>query len=354
MASRRIEDLHFQFQPLVKEFLKKANEFLKSKGWEIFITDGYRSFEEQAGIFAQGRTTPGKIVSYAMPGWSWHNYRLAVDIAFRNEETPLEYNLPELYQEVGRIGKEMEFTWGGDFTIIVDRPHFEWHPNMTIEQALKLKDLSNYDFLKGGEKVVGDTTETDEFTYITNIRNFFKEKGINPDQWEPTIRGWAESDKKLKENIPGDMKSRDDEIGKLKKENEDLKKEVEVLKKSKEIDERVESNETLNEDLKAKDVKVFTTLVNLFNKTKEKVVSPRDFWNAVERFVRVLGLLILGEYFFYLTGNEEIKRVLQNFIILQGDSALAYQQLLIPLVAGLFKYLRDKKILPSLIPRIPL
>ena len=39
-----------------------------------------RTFAEQAEIFAQGRTKPGKIVTNARPGLSAHNYGLAVDI----------------------------------------------------------------------------------------------------------------------------------------------------------------------------------------------------------------------------------------------------------------------------------
>jgi peptidoglycan L-alanyl-D-glutamate endopeptidase CwlK len=39
-----------------------------------------RTFSEQDGLFAQGRTKPGKIVTNAKGGQSYHNYGLAVDI----------------------------------------------------------------------------------------------------------------------------------------------------------------------------------------------------------------------------------------------------------------------------------
>ncbi len=40
---------------------------------------GYRSFEEQAAIYAQGRTIPGPIRTKAQAGLSYHNYGLATD-----------------------------------------------------------------------------------------------------------------------------------------------------------------------------------------------------------------------------------------------------------------------------------
>lgn len=40
---------------------------------------GRRSFEDQADLYAQGRTLPGPIVTRAAAGMSFHNYGLATD-----------------------------------------------------------------------------------------------------------------------------------------------------------------------------------------------------------------------------------------------------------------------------------
>lgn len=40
---------------------------------------GFRTVEEQAAIYAQGRTIPGRIVTKAKPLLSFHNYGLATD-----------------------------------------------------------------------------------------------------------------------------------------------------------------------------------------------------------------------------------------------------------------------------------
>lgn len=48
-------------------------------GVKAYIYEGYRSEARQAVLYAQGRTTPGKIVTNAGPGQSMHGYGLAYD-----------------------------------------------------------------------------------------------------------------------------------------------------------------------------------------------------------------------------------------------------------------------------------
>src|SRR5438093_661694 len=44
------------------------------------LFEGYRYPERQADLYGQGRTSPGKIVTYAPPWRSYHQYGLAVDL----------------------------------------------------------------------------------------------------------------------------------------------------------------------------------------------------------------------------------------------------------------------------------
>ena len=44
------------------------------------ITQGFRSTAQQDALFAQGRTTPGAIMTKAKGGQSAHNFGLAVDV----------------------------------------------------------------------------------------------------------------------------------------------------------------------------------------------------------------------------------------------------------------------------------
>lgn len=49
---------------------------------DFSVACGYRSMEEQARLYAQGRTEPGDIVTWARPGQSRHNFcpSQAVDV----------------------------------------------------------------------------------------------------------------------------------------------------------------------------------------------------------------------------------------------------------------------------------
>ena len=45
----------------------------------VRVTQGIRTWAEQDALYAQGRTTPGQVVTFARGGESWHNYGLALD-----------------------------------------------------------------------------------------------------------------------------------------------------------------------------------------------------------------------------------------------------------------------------------
>ncbi len=108
--------------PLVERMAANVITEMKRLGHEVRIVQGFRSIEEQNRLYAQGRTTPGAIVTRARGGQSFHNYGVAVDFVFRKEG----YNATEaLWQLLGKVGKAQGFEWGGDWKGFVDRPHFE-------------------------------------------------------------------------------------------------------------------------------------------------------------------------------------------------------------------------------------
>ncbi len=110
-------------------------------GHPIRITEGYRSTERQNELYAQGRTTPGKIVTNAKGGESLHNYGCAVDIFFLKEG----YNASEaLWQTLGAVGKKHGFEWGGDWKKFTDKPHLQ----MTKGYSLKDFQQGKVDYTK--------------------------------------------------------------------------------------------------------------------------------------------------------------------------------------------------------------
>ena len=121
-SERCIASLHPQVQPLARELVKIAAEH----GVEIRVISGNRTYEEQNVLFAQGRTTAGKIVTRAQGGWSNHNFGLAFDIGvWENGQYQPE---SKSYRIVGNLGKAIGLEWGGDWKSIVDEPHFEVIP----------------------------------------------------------------------------------------------------------------------------------------------------------------------------------------------------------------------------------
>ena len=70
----------------------------------------FRFPERQADLFAQGRTKPGKIVTYAQPWYSYHQYGLAVDfVLFEKGEwswSDSTAEKKEWWKRLHELGKE--------------------------------------------------------------------------------------------------------------------------------------------------------------------------------------------------------------------------------------------------------
>lgn len=90
----------------------------RKRGVDYFAISGYRSFTEQAKLYFQGRTAPGKIVTNAKPGFSAHNYGLAVDWC-KDEDTNRAGLQPDwdlkdyiiLKEEAEKLGLESGMSW---------------------------------------------------------------------------------------------------------------------------------------------------------------------------------------------------------------------------------------------------
>ncbi|MEJ7559163.1 MAG: peptidoglycan-binding protein [Pedobacter sp.] len=74
----RSNDIRF-LHPKVRVAVVKVYTQLQSEGIPFKIYEAFRYPERQAKLYAQGRTEPGKIVTYAQPWSSYHQYGLAVD-----------------------------------------------------------------------------------------------------------------------------------------------------------------------------------------------------------------------------------------------------------------------------------
>jgi peptidoglycan L-alanyl-D-glutamate endopeptidase CwlK len=66
------------YAPFEKQLVKLV-ENCHARGATYIQTSGFRSFDEQDKIYAQGRTKPGAKVTNAKGGQSAHNYGVAAD-----------------------------------------------------------------------------------------------------------------------------------------------------------------------------------------------------------------------------------------------------------------------------------
>jgi peptidoglycan L-alanyl-D-glutamate endopeptidase CwlK len=126
--SRQITDLHKKVAALAIQHI----DLCKQAGIDLLITSTYRDAEAQNALFAQGRTTPGKIVTRARAGQSVHNYRLAYDVVPIRNGKPVWSSSDPVWQEVGRIGESLGLEWAGRWKSFKEFPHFQYLGDLTI------------------------------------------------------------------------------------------------------------------------------------------------------------------------------------------------------------------------------
>lgn len=133
----RIQLLHPKVREEAKALYKELCEALTGKAMCRFSYT-LRTFAEQDGLYAQGRTKPGSIVTKAKGGQSYHNYGLAIDIvlivdkdgngsyesASWDNKIDFDGDGQSDWMEVVEIFKRYGWEWGGDWRF-KDTPHFQ-------------------------------------------------------------------------------------------------------------------------------------------------------------------------------------------------------------------------------------
>jgi peptidoglycan LD-endopeptidase CwlK len=120
--SRNLDDLRPEVRLLVDAFLASCT----AAGIDLIVTCTSRTNEEQAALYAQGRTAPGKKVTDAPPGQSAHNYGLAIDIV------PVVFGKPDwngadpVWKQAGALGQAAGLEWAGAPGFpFPEEPHFQ-------------------------------------------------------------------------------------------------------------------------------------------------------------------------------------------------------------------------------------
>lgn len=137
---------------------------------EIRVVQGLRSWDQQAALYAEGRTAPGvpcvhdgvarpvgtcpvhhlgEIVTRSEPGNSWHNFGLAVDVAPFTNDGVHAFKVPDWnadhpnWKQMEAAARLAGFVCGADFRTFPDNPHlqltgrFPVNPDDEVRQIFK-------------------------------------------------------------------------------------------------------------------------------------------------------------------------------------------------------------------------
>lgn len=138
--------------PQLAEKIRQLDTMLQAEGIQIQVTQSLRPWSEQEALYAQGRTAPGSVVTNAQPGYSWHNFGLAVDVA------PFDANQPDwnvnhpVWQRLVTVGGSLGLVSGSEWRTFPDWPHLQ----LTGTFGVSPDDNARYILKEGGLQAVWD------------------------------------------------------------------------------------------------------------------------------------------------------------------------------------------------------
>ncbi|MES2685727.1 MAG: M15 family metallopeptidase [Pseudomonadota bacterium] len=149
--SRNLDDLLPNVKLRVQSMLARcaADPWFVENGITVLVTSTLRDNESQTALYAQGRTTPGKVVTNAKAGYSWHNFACAVDVVpLRNgiavwgtkgdgiDDNPADDKTDdmEVWQRIARHGKQAGLEWAGDWESFKEYAHFQYTGGLSMSE----------------------------------------------------------------------------------------------------------------------------------------------------------------------------------------------------------------------------
>lgn len=129
-SAANIATLRLDAQTNAREWLLKCLE----AGINVKIISGSRTYQEQAALYAKGRTAPGPKVTNARPGYSWHNFGVAWDFVVFDAKGEPMWESP-LMERCGQIAETLGLEWGGGWRSFRDIPHVQIKTGCSLAEA---------------------------------------------------------------------------------------------------------------------------------------------------------------------------------------------------------------------------
>ena len=131
ISSRNLNELRPEVKNAALNFIAQCSV----AGIELLVTSTFRDVESQNRLYAVGRTLPGKIVTNAKGGASFHNYRVAFDVVPILHGKAV-WDDKKLWAKIGSIGKSSGLDWAGDWHTFRELAHFQLTGGKTIAEFL--------------------------------------------------------------------------------------------------------------------------------------------------------------------------------------------------------------------------
>ncbi len=172
--SKSIKLLHPELQEIIPKFLKEC----KRQGLIVKILDTLRNKKEQDDLYAQGRTKPGKIVTFVKYPYSNHNWGIAFDFC-RNDGKGAFDDSDNWFYKVGQIAKNFGLSWGGDWAK-KDKPHIEMTKYGMADYLYKrYKTLDNFKKTWEYKEIFTFIERKYEYNNITKVYEVITKDGEN-------------------------------------------------------------------------------------------------------------------------------------------------------------------------------
>lgn len=128
------------YPPFLLKLQGMLDELLaQSAGY--WVVSGFRSYKEQTDLYAQGRTTPGAVVTQARAGESSHNFGIAADLVLDQylDRAGIQPDYrPASYDRLGPAAARHGLVWGGTWRF-KDLPHVQHAGYVTGAQLEPLR-----------------------------------------------------------------------------------------------------------------------------------------------------------------------------------------------------------------------